>query len=175
MCAPTRAAIVSSEWHTLFPSPTYANFRPRNPPKRSSSVKKSDSAWHGWKRSESALITGMRPCSARPSRDSCENTRDDSVNHSLEIFRYVANGFARPKPCCRMVEKHRRTAEARNTHFKGHTGAQRRFFENHRQKFSFESAAIAIRPRFDVRRQVEEFAHLRGSPFHSGQEIVSEC
>src|SRR3984957_18877627 len=58
--------------------------------------------------------------------------RHDSVNHSLEILRYVANGFARPKPCCRMVEKHRRTAEARNTHFKGHKGAPRRFFENHR-------------------------------------------
>src|SRR3984957_14892385 len=86
--------------------------------------------------------------------------RDDSVNNSLEVFRYVANGFARAKPCCRMVEKHRRTAEARNAHFKGHTGAKRRFFENHRYKFSFESAAIAIRPRFDFRRQVEEFAHL---------------
>src|ERR1700746_3581643 len=99
----------------------------------------------------------------------------DSVNHSLEVLCYVADGFARPEPCCRVVKKHRCATQACDSYLECHAGAQRRLFKNHGQKFSFERSAIAIRPRFDVRRQVEKFAHLRGTPFHSGQEIVCEC
>src|SRR5579864_2607122 len=58
--------------------------------------------------------------------------RDDSVNHSLEVFCYVANGFARPKSCSRVVEEHRRAAQACNSHLERHASAQRRLFKNHR-------------------------------------------
>ncbi len=114
----------------------------------------------------------LRQAIQRPLR---KYARDDSVNHALEVLCYVADGFARPKPRCRMVKKHRCAAQACDSHLERHAGAQRRLFKNHRQKLSFERATIAVRPRFDVRRQVEEFAHLRRSPFHSGQKIVCEC
>src|SRR5262249_21927903 len=46
-----------------------------------------------------------------------EHACDNSVNHALEILCHVANGFALPKPCCRMVKKDRCTAEACYPHF----------------------------------------------------------
>src|SRR5215831_6188406 len=52
-----------------------ASCRPRSEPRRSSSVSRSASTWHGCSRSDSALITGTELCSASCVTSECTKTR----------------------------------------------------------------------------------------------------
>ena len=69
-----------------------------------------------------------------------ENARDDSVHPAFEIFRDVANGFALAQARQRVVEKHRRAAQAGDADFKSDARAQRGLFENQRQERGRQSA-----------------------------------
>ena len=73
---PSMPAAVIRLWHTLLhPSPTHASRLPSSGPRRSRSVSTSASAWQGWCRSVSPLITGTSAAAARASASACAPAR----------------------------------------------------------------------------------------------------
>src|ERR1700730_502557 len=98
-----------------------------------------------------------------------ENARDDAVNHALEILRDVGNGLAVAEARGGVIEEHGSAAEAGDTNFESDARAQRRLLENHGQKAASERAAVTIRASLDIRGEMEELAHLRGSHLHAGE------
>ena len=74
-----------------------------------------------------------------------EHARHDAVHPAFEIFGDVAHRFALAEMRERVVEKHRRAAQAGDADFESHARAQRRLLEYQRQKFARERGAIAFR------------------------------
>src|SRR5439155_26081536 len=56
----------------------------------------------------------------------------------------------------------------------GDTGAQRGLLKNQRDEFAVERGNVTDRARFDVCRQLEQFARVRRSPLRSGEEIFRQ-
>jgi hypothetical protein len=65
----------SRECATLLPSPRYARTRPAGPPRRSRTVKRSASAWHGCSKSDREFTTGTVAVDDRSSSRSCSKVR----------------------------------------------------------------------------------------------------
>ena len=70
-----------------------------------------------------------------------------------------------------MIEEHHCAAHALDADVKSDARAQRGFLENQGDEFAVQRGGVANRSRLDVRREVEEFAGVRGAPFRSGEEI----
>ncbi len=155
MRAHARAAMLISEWHMLLPSPTYASFRPRRLPKRSSSVKKSA------KRLARMIQVGKR-VDHRYVRVRCElierfllkDARHDPMHPAFEALRDVWNRLALAEVRDGVIEKHARAAQACDADFKRDARAQRRLFENQRQKTAGQSATVAVGMRLHVGGQL---------------------
>ena len=96
-CMPARAPASSNEWATLFPSPMYVSRTPARLPNTSSIVRRSASAWHGWCRSERALITGTVEWAAISSMSLCSNTRAAIADAYPESTRAVSE-IGSPRP-----------------------------------------------------------------------------
>ena len=70
-----------------------------------------------------------------------------------------------------MIEESGGAAEAGDAHFESHARSQRRLFENQSEKTASQRAAVAVGPRLHVGRQMQQFAHLVGAPFHPVKQI----
>src|SRR5271156_6270443 len=103
-----------------------------------------------------------------------EDARDDAGDPAFQAFRDVRNGFALAQMRDGVIKKYGRTAQACDTDFESDAGAQRRLFEDQREEAAGERAAITVGMRFHVRGEMQEVADLRGTPFHSGEQVVGQ-
>src|SRR5712691_3723920 len=104
------------------------------------------------------------------------NARDDTLYPAFEVASDIGDGFPRAERCGRlcMVKENHRTAHALNSDIKSDARAQRGLLENQGDEFAMESGSITDGPGFDIRREMEQFARVRGAPLRSGEEIVRQ-
>src|SRR5690348_2039555 len=181
---PNRSAVNISEWATLFPSPTKASVRPRRSPNCSCNVNTSASAWQGWYRSLSALITGTLDHWASPSIVCWENTRATMALVQRSRFRATSLSGSRSPigpmtataspPNCLMASTKRRLFEQQAEITSGERTRITRWVRFHlfgeieqRQQFVVAEIEVALKVASgDFRR------HSQGCP-DSGHFVVS--
>src|SRR5574341_598171 len=94
---PIMAQPSSSEWATLFPSPTYATTIPASLPFCLSIVSKSARIWHGWCESVRPLITGIAAWRAHSSNRSWPKVRMTNASRYRDSTRAVSATVS-PRP-----------------------------------------------------------------------------
>ena len=93
------SAAKSQEWATLLPSPTNTTWRPSMRPLLSFRVRRSASTWHGWYRSDNALITGTEPWPANSSTISWAKVRAAMMSTRRSSTRTQSAGVSRLPSC----------------------------------------------------------------------------
>jgi hypothetical protein len=71
-----------------------------------------------------------------------------------------------------VVKKNDGAAHALDADIEGDTSTQRRLFKNQSYKFALQRGRVTNGAGFDIRRELEQFACVRGAPFRSSEEIV---
>ena len=167
---PSRSAHSISEWATLLPSPTNASFSPPGPPKRSRMVCISASAWQGWNRSLSALITGTRDQCARSSTVACEKTRATMPFTQRSRLRATSlSGSRTPRP----FGKERIAAQLLDGQLEGQARAQRGLLEEQGDGLSVQRMGVIARRTLYQGSQVEQGAQLVAGEVEVPEQIGS--
>ena len=104
------------------------------------------------------------------------NPRDDALHPALQVPSDIGDGLARTERCgrLRVVQETDGTTHTLDADIEGDTGAQRGLLKNQRDEFAVERGSVTDRARFDVCRQLEQFARVRRAPLRSGEEIFRQ-
>ena len=181
---PSRSAVSISECATLLPSPTNASFKPAQIAEPLRTVCISASAWQGWYRSLSALITGTDDQCASASIVLCRNTR--ATMPFTQRSRFRATSFSGSRTPIGDFGEQRVAAQLLDRQFERQPRAQRRLFEQQRdglagQRPGRSRAARASRPPPDpaaaqfVVCKIEILKEIGSSSFHDAHRLRANC
>ena len=144
---------------TLLPSPTNTTRRPSRSPKCSRIVKRSASAWHGMRPSESRLTTGTSTAATIRSSVSCSNTRAAITAHMPAIVRATSStDLAHVDADLLAAHVDRVAAQRRDRHLDRDPRAGRRLLEQQRDPFARQHGRDPCRVHLPLDRRG------RGSP-----------
>src|SRR5271169_1308641 len=103
-----------------------------------------------------------------------EYARHDAGDPAFQAFRHVRDGFALAQMRHGVIEKYGRAAQAGDAHFESDARAQRGLFENQREEAAGQRAPVTVGMRLHIRGEMQKAANLRGTPFHSGEQVVGQ-
>ena len=107
-------------------------------------------------------MTGMCACSASSSTTLvAEGPGHDPLNHALEIPGHVRHGFPLAETDFRGRQIDGESAQLVNADVEGDSRAQRRLFENHRERLALERLRVLCRVRLDVDGVLDQFSDFR--------------
>src|SRR5258707_1298125 len=104
------------------------------------------------------------------------NARDDALHPALEVASDIGDGLPRAERCgrLRVVEENHGAAHALDADIEGDTRAERGLLKNQRDEFAVERGGVTAGASLDIRRELEQFARVRGTPFRPGEEIIRQ-
>src|ERR1700674_558717 len=104
------------------------------------------------------------------------NASDDAMYPALEVTRDVGDGLPRAEGCgrLRVIQENDGPTHALNADIKSDARAKRGLFENQGDEFPVKRGGVADGAGLDVRRELEQFARVRGAPLRSGEEIIRQ-
>ena len=102
------------------------------------------------------------------------NASDDALHPAIEVAHDIRNGLpgAKRGRGLRVVEKNDGAAHALDADIEGDARAQRGLFKDQGDKFTLQRGGVTDGARLDVRRELEQFARVRGAPLRSGEQII---
>ena len=89
-----------------------------------------------------------------------EGANHDAVDHALQVLGDVMNAFALAQVDVRRREIQRKAAKLLYANFERNPRAQRRLFEDHRQRLALQSFAVGGMVGFHSARRLQEMKDL---------------
>src|SRR5216683_3401977 len=104
------------------------------------------------------------------------NARDDALHPALEVASDIGDGLPRAerRGGLGVVQEYDRSTHALDADVEGDTRAERGLLKNQRDEFAMERGGVAAGAGLDIRRELEQFARVRGAPLRSGEEIIRQ-